>query len=148
MAEREGPLLWSEAHRARQEGEGAPAAIDEALPGLVPEEDRGRVLACARCRRPVTTTADRIEVAGGHAHSFANPHGFRYHIGCFAQASGCRTAGPPSTYWTWFPPYAWQVEHCGSCGEHLGWLFRADEHRFHGLILDRLVEVDEDRPGH
>ena len=137
--------MWSDVHHAKQGSEGAPAAVPELQPRPAPEEDRGRVLACARCARHVTTTADRIEVSGQHRHSFANPHGFRYHIGCFAQAAGCRTAGPPSTYWTWFPPYSWQVEHCGQCGEHLGWLFRAGDDRFHGLILDRLVEIDEDR---
>jgi hypothetical protein len=131
-------MLW-----LKQDATDAPATIDEVAPRLDPEEDRGRVLACASCRRPITTTADRIEVAGQHSHSFANPHGFSYHIGCFAQASGCRTAGPPTTYWTWFPPYAWQVENCGACGEHLGWLFRSEADRFHGLILDRLVELDE-----
>jgi hypothetical protein len=139
--------LWSEIREAKQGAAGAPSLAEEARPRPAPEADRGRVLACARCRRAVTTTADRIEVAGGHRHSFSNPHGFRYQIGCFAQASGCRTVGPPSTDWTWFPPYAWQVEHCGQCGEHLGWLFRGESDRFHGLILDRLVEIDEDGPG-
>jgi hypothetical protein len=141
--------LWSQTHHAKQDVDGAPAVgiLEETRPHPAPEEGHGRVLACARCGRAVTTTADRIAVSGQHRHSFANPHGFRYHIGCFARASGCKTAGPSSTYWTWFPPYAWQVEHCGQCGEHLGWLFRAEDDRFHGLILDRLVEIDEDRPG-
>jgi hypothetical protein len=34
------------------------------------------------------------------------------------------------------------VEHCSACGEHLGWLFRGEGHVFHGLVLDRLVEVE------
>ena len=143
MGDPEGPALWSEVHHAKQDVDAAPAVIDEAAARPAPEDDRGRVLACARCRRAITTTADRIEVSGRHRHSFANPHGFRYQIGCFAQASGCQTVGAPSTYWTWFPPYAWQVEHCGQCGEHLGWLFRAEGDGFHGLILDRLVEIDD-----
>ena len=108
-----------------------------------PVETGGRVLACAFCQRPITTTSDRIEVEGRHDHTFANPHGISYHIGCFGQAAGCRTVGEASTYWTWFPPYAWQVENCGTCREHLGWLFRADDDRFHGLILGRLVEIAE-----
>ncbi|HSB61576.1 MAG TPA: cereblon family protein, partial [Vicinamibacteria bacterium] len=101
----------------------------------------GGVLACAFCLREVTTAAARISVGGAHEHSFVNPHGLRFRIGCFADAAG-RTAGEPSTYWTWFPGHSWQVELCATCGEHLGWLFRSADTLFHGLILDRLVEVD------
>jgi hypothetical protein len=126
---------------ARQDAQDKPVTTERTAPRPEAEEDHGRVLACARCLREVTTSADRIEVGGRHAHTFANPHGFSYHIGCFAQAGGCWAAGQPTTYWTWFPPYAWQIEHCASCGEHLGWLFRSDADRFHGLILDRLVEL-------
>jgi hypothetical protein len=53
-------------------------------------------------------------------------------------------AGESSMFWTWFPGYSWQVDYCRHCGEHLGWLFRAAEHRFHGLVLDRLVERAEE----
>jgi hypothetical protein len=74
--------------------------------------DEGRFLACARCRRAVTTAAARIEVAGGHEHRFVNPAGIHYHIGCFARAAGLIPVGGPSPYWTWFPAYRWQIEHC------------------------------------
>jgi hypothetical protein len=89
----------------------------------------------------VTTTAERRTVSGSHEHTFANPHGFVFRIGCFAEAT-CVPVEDPSTYWTWFPGYGWQVELCRSCGQHLGWLFRNEEDRFHGLVLDRLVERD------
>jgi hypothetical protein len=86
-----------------------------------------------------------VDVAGTHAHTFTNPHGIRFHIGCFADAPGCVASGEPTTYWSWFPGYAWQVENCRSCREHLGWLFEApDRPAFHGLILDRLREASED----
>jgi hypothetical protein len=104
--------------------------------------DEGRVLACARCRRPVTTSAAGIEVAGGHEHRFVNPAGIPYHIGCFARAAGLIPVGDPSPYWTWFPGYRWQIEHCPGCQEHLGWLFSGPDGQFHGLILDRLEEVE------
>jgi hypothetical protein len=130
---------------AKRDAKAVPVITGSPSPRPGPEEDHGRVLACSRCLREVTTSADRIEVGGQHAHTFANPHGFAYRIGCFAQARGCWTASEPTTYWTWFPPYAWQIEHCASCSEHLGWLFRSDADRFHGLILDRLVELEEGR---
>jgi len=83
-------------------------------------------------------------MAGEHAHTFTNPHGLRFRIGCFADVTGCLVEGEPTTYWTWFPGYAWQMENCGSCRTHLGWRFRAPQHLFHGLILDRLAEIEED----
>lgn len=112
-------------------------------PRSVEEDGRGTLLACARCLREVTTSAARIALAGGHEHTFTNPAGFRYRIGCFAKAVGCVAVGAPSTYWTWFPGYSWQIEECGACREHLGWLFRSADSLFHGLILDRLVEIEE-----
>lgn len=107
------------------------------------EEDGGTLLACAHCLREVTTSAARIAVGGGHEHTFTNPAGFRYHIGCFATVVGCVRVGEPSTYWTWFPGSSWQIEQCGTCREHLGWLFRSADSVFHGLIVDRLVEIEE-----
>ncbi|PYQ12811.1 MAG: hypothetical protein DMF80_17925 [Acidobacteria bacterium] len=108
------------------------------------EEASGRVLACAGCRLPVTTSAARMEVAGSHEHTFANPAGFSFRIGCFSDATGCVAVGEPSAYWSWFPPHSWLVEQCAACRQHLGWLFRAGTAGFHGLILDRLLEVDEE----
>jgi hypothetical protein len=81
-------------------------------------------------------------VAGGHEHRFVNPGGIHYHIGCFARAAGLIPVGEPSPYWTWFPAYRWQIERCPGCQEHLGWLFRGADHEFHGLILDRLEEMN------
>jgi hypothetical protein len=105
-----------------------------------PGEDAGRALVCAACLQAVTTTSARIEMAGGHAHTFSNPHGIVFHIGCFAVAPGCVVASEPSTQHSWFPPYAWQIAVCRGCAGHLGWLFHAGDSRFHGLILDRLTE--------
>lgn len=126
---------------------GAPARpADARTPDVRAERagDGARVLACATCGEAITTTADRIEVGGAHEHTFANPAGYAYRIGCFARAGGCRPEGIPTGEFTWFAGYEWQVERCGRCAEHLGWLFRATGHAFHGLVLDRLVERDEE----
>ena len=109
-----------------------------------PDTGRGReVLACARCRRPITSAAARIAVGGAHEHTFVNPHGLEFRIGCFAIATGCLQVGEATTFWSWFPGYAWVIEHCVGCREHLGWEFRSAGHRFHGLVLDRLVSLEE-----
>ncbi len=120
-----------------------PAVRDMEKPAPVEGEGGREVLACARCRRPITTGAARIAVGGAHEHAFVNPHGLEFRIGCFALVTGCLQVGEPTTYWSWFPGYAWQIEQCASCREHLGWEFRSSDHRFHGLILDRLVSLEE-----
>ena len=103
----------------------------------------GRAICCAACGHRVTTAAERVDVDGTHEHHCVNPHGHAFHFGCFAHAPGCTPLGEQNTYWSWFPGYRWQLEHCGGCGDHLGWLFTTNQHRFHGLILDRLVERKE-----
>ena len=127
-------------HLLRREGGGDAEVSGKQDPSA--GEDRGRVLACARCQAAITSTADRLEMAGSHEHTFANPHGFVFRIGCFARAA-CVPAGEGSTHFAWFPGYRWRVEHCRRCGEHLGWLFQAEGKAFHGLVLDRLVEREE-----
>jgi hypothetical protein len=106
-------------------------------------EHGGRLLVCAVCRHGIAPASARTARSGRHAHTFANPHGFVFHIGCFATAPGCRAAGGPSADFTWFPGFAWQIAVCRGCGEHLGWLFRSTAEAFCGLILDRLVEQDD-----
>ena len=88
-------------------------------------DEEPAVLACATCREPITTEAERLEVAGAHQHSFMNPHGFYFRIGCFVAAQALRAEGGWSGEWSWFPPCEWQIQRCARCDEHLGWLFRA-----------------------
>lgn len=98
-----------------------------------------RRLVCVRCQLPITSEHARIEVLGQHEHTCTNPHGFAYRIGCFAAAPGCVGVGQPESFWSWFPGYSWQLVLCRACHAHLGWLFRAADSGFHGLILDRLA---------
>jgi hypothetical protein len=127
----------------REVAERAPATSQPA-----PEDVRAgdaSVLVCALCATPITTSADRIEVDGGHEHFEVNPHGVAFRFGCFASAANLVPVTPPERAWSWFPGYAWRVVACAGCGSHLGWLFLAETQRFHGLLLDALIE-DERRP--
>jgi len=104
------------------------------------ETDREKVLACRRCLAHITEENQRISVDGAHQHTFANPNGHVFDIGCFRSARGCLEAGPPSEEFTWFPGYSWRVVICAGCMTHLGWLFHlSGEYHFFGLILDCLV---------
>ncbi len=106
-------------------------------------EDRSPLI-CASCGERITSVKERLEMNGTHAHTFTNPHGFSFDIGCFRSAPGCTPQGQATEAWTWFRGYAWRVAVCGGCGAHLGWGYEPvpadpDSRGFFGLILDRLA---------
>ncbi len=98
-------------------------------------------LACAVCKAPITSEEEKVEVKGGHEHDFFNPYGIIFRIGCFGAAPGCRPTGSPTSDFSWFPGYRWNLAYCYSCQTHLGWAFSASNSGFWGLILNRLTET-------
>ena len=117
-------------------------------PGRTPQDapedttavaDERRVL-CRECLHPVTREEDRTEIHGAHQHTFANPSGIVFTIGCFRSADGCGAAGSPTDEFTWFAGFSWRVAVCTACLSHLGWRFdSASGAAFWGLILDHLI---------
>ncbi|MCU0560156.1 MAG: cereblon family protein [Desulfobacterales bacterium] len=121
--------------QAEREPPPAPAAAGEQ-----PRQAEPWIL-CRECLHPVTRDRERISVAGAHRHTFANPHGIVFEIGCFSRAPGCARVGPASAEFSWFPGCTWQVAVCAACLAHLGWGFQSPGGgNFFGLILDRLIE--------
>lgn len=99
-----------------------------------------REILCRQCRQGITDPEQRIVIQGSHLHTFANPHGIVFDIGCFRVVRNCAAVGPASTEFTWFAGFRWRVLICGGCLTHLGWMFTADgPEKFFGLIIDRLV---------
>ena len=95
---------------------------------------------CRQCRNILASLDDRITVEGAHRHTFANPHGIVFEIGCFKAVKGCGHMGAPSDEFSWFSGYNWRVAVCFRCLTHLGWRFTASgKESFHGLIIDRLI---------
>ena len=120
--------------------------FDELLESSVEEEveeklsDDGEHILCRQCLNVITSSAERIEIDGLHQHTFANPHGIVFEIGCFRNVKGCGHAGSFSVEFSWFKGFSWRIAVCIMCLAHLGWLFASpDSDSFHGLILDRLV---------
>lgn len=101
----------------------------------LPHDD---ALRCAVCDHRITDRAYRCEQAGAHAHTFVNPAGIQFEIGCFVAAPGCGYAGAPSEEFSWFPGWSWQIALCTRCRSHVGWLFRCGGDQFHGLIFAAL----------
>lgn len=120
----------------------ADSGPDPGQEDAVVEEDNPGIL-CRYCRNGITSPARRISLQGGHQHTFANPAGVVFQIGCFSAASGCVSAGKPTGEFSWFPGYSWCYALCAACRAHLGWHYRSTaEEGFYGLILNRLIESE------
>lgn len=103
------------------------------------EDKEEHYILCGQCENKITLPNQKVEIAGEFEHTFLNPGGHLFRIGCFQSADGCLSIGVPTTEWTWFEGFDWQVSICNQCNAHLGWLFRSTEDQnFFGLILDKL----------
>lgn len=103
------------------------------------ENDEGEFILCRNCGNVITSTSNKIEMNGKHQHTFTNPGGFVFRIGCFAAAQGILNQGYPTLEFTWFPGFSWCYSLCIRCFAHLGWAYQSGEKYFYGLILDRLI---------
>ncbi|MCD6273504.1 MAG: hypothetical protein J7K30_11855 [Deltaproteobacteria bacterium] len=120
-----------------------PEAIRD-LNWIEEEEEKPRnekALLCRQCLLTITNRSELIEVEGAYEHTFANPQGVVFQIGCFGAAKGCGHVGPATEEWSWFKGFRWQVALCSICLTHLGWYYTSKYmNSFHGLILDRLID--------
>ena len=95
---------------------------------------------CVGCKGRITGRASETFVDGAHLHTFANPMGIVFEIGCYREAFGCAVAGPASDDFTWFKGYFWKIAYCRYCSIHLGWQFvNTGGDHFFGLISDRIM---------
>ena len=107
------------------------------------EPQKEESILCRQCLQVITNSAEIIEVQGAHHHTFVNPQGILFQIGCFRSAKGCAYMGPATYEWSWFRGFKWRVAVCSKCLTHLGWLYSsASNESFYGLILDRLIGQD------
>ena len=103
------------------------------------------VILCRLCSSIITRSAHQTLVGATFSHTFANPHGHVFEIGCFTEAEGFVPVSRPSSEFTWFLGYSWEIGACSGCSAHIGWKFSLDSpsvsgpHRFYGLILDKLI---------
>ncbi|WP_147819609.1 cereblon family protein [Salidesulfovibrio onnuriiensis] len=113
--------------------------------GLDDGQGGRRVFICRSCGNRITSAAAAMAVNGKHKHTFFNPHGYVFELGCFSSAPGTIRVGPASPEFTWFSGHTWQTLVCGRCNIHIGWHYQADSGSgFYGLILPQVAEVDED----
>ncbi len=129
--------------QARGDGPRRSGPSDRAAPEGTPAnetDEGGAPIRCAACKKRITTADRAIPVAGAHRHSFSNPAGFVFEIGCFSAADGCACHGRFTSEFTWFAGFAWRFALCGNCLTHLGWHYSSGSGSdFFGLIIDRLT---------
>lgn len=102
------------------------------------------VLRCRTCSHTITSDDQRLQIAGSHHHTFFNPVGIVYELGCFNNAPGCSVLGESSSEFSWFAGYLWRIALCARCGTHLGWRFEsAVQNNFYGLILSLLQSSEK-----
>jgi hypothetical protein len=131
-------MFFVEAFSFKEDEEGESEVVTTTQTEEQTEEEE--VLHCFNCGNDITSKRQKIAIRDAHEHTFVNPGGYVFHIGCFREASGCVQAGESTEENTWFPGYIWNYALCASCFAHLGWMYHsADEETFYGLILDRLV---------
>lgn len=127
-------------------GSDAPGEGDNASSSAAPDDialtttDPEAVILCRRCGHLITRLQEKTTIGGGFQHTFANPTGRVYDIGCFRNAEGCGPSGPLTNEFTWFHGYQWRIALCRACYVHLGWQFLSNSGGggFWGLILKRL----------
>ena len=93
---------------------------------------------CRTCAHRISSDNDRIAVNGSHTHTFFNPAGLVFELGCFRRAPGCLVSSEASNQFTWFAGYSWRPAFCARCAGHLGWRFEKVDHAFFSLILANL----------
>lgn len=102
------------------------------------KENKKNIL-CKTCGKMITSDEEGIAINGSHEHTFMNPRGLVFHIGCFSGADNCHIMGAPTGEYTWFPGFLWCYVVCTGCLTHLGWHYQSGGGGFFGLILDHLV---------
>ena len=99
-----------------------------------------KLIICRICNNIITRPSNILGVEGEHIHTFKNPDGVVYRIGCFKKAPGCIPVSEPTYDYTWFSGYSWSVVVCAKCLNHLGWHYSSGTSGFFGLVLAYLTE--------
>ena len=100
----------------------------------------GQQILCENCGNIITGPEQIITVNDHHRHTFLNPEGLVFQVGCFSHADGCLIDDQPALENTWFTGFTWSISICSNCMVHIGWFYQKDDTHFFSLILDRLVD--------
>lgn len=102
---------------------------------------------CKRCKTRVASYSDIFAMAKGNVNAnYCNPAGYIHETLTVNKTleESVRIFDRPSTDFSWFPGYAWQIAVCSKCSSHIGWKFTAvtknlKPKSFFGLTCKSLV---------
>lgn len=109
---------------------------------------------CQRCSNQIASYSDIFAMAKGNVNAnYCNPAGYIHEtltVHKTIDEEVLRIVDRPSSEFSWFPGYAWQIAVCGVCSAHIGWKFTAlTKHlkpkSFFGLSCKSLVVSPQDR---
>ncbi len=109
------------------------------------EESTDGALRCRHCGLAIARQADLLHLDGSPSvQVFTNPAGLAFEICTLSDASHLREVSEPTSDYSWFRGYCWQIVVCVGCTSHLGWRFDAVDGdaspaRFYGLKWADLV---------
>lgn len=106
---------------------------------------------CKRCKTQIASYSDIFAMAKGNVNAnYCNPAGYIHETLTVHKTSedAERLVDRPSTEFSWFPGYAWQIAVCKQCSSHIGWKFSAlSKHlkpkSFFGLSCKSLVVASD-----
>ena len=104
--------------------EDALAPHDKKLEDSSPNLKEDYSIVCTHCE--TTITKSRYIFAFDNEQTtrvFANPAGALFEIVTITDAENVKTPQTPSTEFTWFSGYSWQICFCAQCSSQLGWFF-------------------------
>ncbi len=98
------------------------------------------LIICKACKNIITEPENKIQINGQFSHTFQNPAGAIFNIGCFSVTQGCLDVSEKTAEFSWFPGFNWVIVVCSNCYTHMGWHYSMNGSGFYGLILDKIVE--------
>lgn len=83
---------------------------------------------CKRCKTKIAVYNDIFAMAKGNVNAnYCNPAGYIHETLTVHKTleNSTRLVDRPSSEFSWFPGYAWQIAVCITCSSHIGWKFLA-----------------------
>lgn len=104
---------------------------------------------CKRCKTQIACYSDIFAMAKGNVNAnYCNPAGYIHETLTVKKVldDSLSIVERPSTDFSWFPGYAWQIAICAVCSSHIGWKFTAKNLKpksFFGLSCKSLIVSPE-----